>query len=41
MTADQNELVEALRRSIKETERLRQQNRRLVAQSTERWRWSG
>ncbi|MBJ8338087.1 alpha/beta fold hydrolase [Antrihabitans sp. YC3-6] len=29
------ELVEALRKSIKETDRLRQQNRRLVAQSTE------
>src|SRR5712691_9036224 len=35
MAADQKDLVEALRRSIKETERLRQQNRRLLAQSTE------
>src|SRR5829696_9386042 len=35
MAADQNQLVEALRKSIKETERLRQQNRRLLAQSTE------
>ncbi|MGI8331399.1 type I polyketide synthase [Actinomadura scrupuli] len=35
MAADQNDLVEALRRSLKETERLKQQNRRLLAQSTE------
>ncbi|MEW1866351.1 SDR family NAD(P)-dependent oxidoreductase, partial [Streptomyces sp. NPDC088194] len=35
MAGDQNELVEALRRSVKEAERLRQQNRRLMAQSTE------
>ncbi|MEV6766963.1 type I polyketide synthase, partial [Streptomyces sp. NPDC051105] len=35
MPANQNELVEALRKSLKETERLRQQNRRLLAQSTE------
>ncbi|WP_406423029.1 SDR family NAD(P)-dependent oxidoreductase [Streptomyces sp. NBC_00842] len=35
MSANQNELVEALRKSLKETERLRQQNRRLVAQATE------
>ncbi|MEV6504476.1 beta-ketoacyl synthase N-terminal-like domain-containing protein, partial [Streptomyces prunicolor] len=35
MAGDRNELVEALRRSVKETERLRQQNRRLMAQATE------
>nr|WP_241678774.1 type I polyketide synthase [Streptomyces lasalocidi] len=35
MPANQNELVEALRKSLKETERLRQQNRRLLAQATE------
>ena len=35
MTAGQTELVEALRKSLKETERLRQQNRRLLAQSDE------
>ncbi|MEU3664531.1 type I polyketide synthase, partial [Streptomyces sp. NPDC032940] len=35
MSANQNELVEALRKSLKETERLRQQNRRLLAQATE------
>ncbi|TJZ92763.1 polyketide synthase, partial [Actinacidiphila oryziradicis] len=35
MTGDQKELVEALRRSVKEAERLRQQNRRLMAQATE------
>ncbi|MGC4750686.1 type I polyketide synthase, partial [Micromonospora sp. DT201] len=35
MTADQKSLVEALRKSLKETERLRQQNRLLLAQSTE------
>src|ERR1039457_2823525 len=33
--ADQKGLIEALRRSVKEPERLRQQNRRLLAQSTE------
>ncbi|MEU4804933.1 type I polyketide synthase [Actinosynnema sp. NPDC023587] len=35
MATNQNELVGALRKSLKETERLRQQNRRLLAQSTE------
>ncbi|MER7765157.1 type I polyketide synthase, partial [Streptomyces sp. NPDC097619] len=35
MSANQNELVAALRKSLKETERLRQQNRRLLAQATE------
>ncbi|WP_222108252.1 type I polyketide synthase [Streptomyces sp. SAJ15] len=35
MTAEKNELIEALRKSLKETERLRQQNRRLLAQQTE------
>ncbi|MEU3256099.1 beta-ketoacyl synthase N-terminal-like domain-containing protein, partial [Streptomyces sp. NPDC006997] len=35
MSANQNELVEALRKSLKETERLRQQNRRLLAQAAE------
>ncbi|MGH3378590.1 MAG: type I polyketide synthase, partial [Actinoallomurus sp.] len=35
MAADQKELIEALRKSLKETERLRQQNWRLMAQSTE------
>jgi acyl transferase domain-containing protein/NADPH:quinone reductase-like Zn-dependent oxidoreductase/acyl carrier protein len=33
--ADQSNLVEALRKSLKETERLRAQNRRLVAQAAE------
>ncbi|MET9736492.1 beta-ketoacyl synthase N-terminal-like domain-containing protein, partial [Streptomyces sp. NPDC006458] len=33
--ADQKDLIEALRKSLKETERLRLQNRRLLAQSTE------
>ncbi|WP_411104557.1 SDR family NAD(P)-dependent oxidoreductase [Streptomyces sp. cmx-4-9] len=35
MSANQNELVEALRKSLKEAERLRQQNRRLLAQASE------
>ncbi|MFI1935557.1 SDR family NAD(P)-dependent oxidoreductase, partial [Streptomyces sp. NPDC020330] len=35
MAANQNDLVAALRKSLKETERLRQQNRRLINQSTE------
>ena len=35
MAADQKELIEALRKSLKETERLRQQNSRLMAQATE------
>ncbi|MEV7417054.1 SDR family NAD(P)-dependent oxidoreductase, partial [Streptomyces sp. NPDC089919] len=35
MSAQQNELVEALRTSLKEAERLRQQNRRLLAQASE------
>ncbi|MFH8371038.1 SDR family NAD(P)-dependent oxidoreductase [Streptomyces sp. NPDC018031] len=35
MTIDQNEFVEALRKSLKETDRLRQENRRLLAQSSE------
>ncbi|MFG1915823.1 type I polyketide synthase [Micromonospora sp. NPDC048898] len=35
MAADQTAVVEALRRSLKDNERLRQQNRRLVAQATE------
>ncbi len=35
MAADQAQLVAALRKSIKETERLRQQNRLLLARSTE------
>ena len=35
MATNQNDLVHALRKSLKETERLRQQNRRLMAQSTE------
>ncbi|MDT3400781.1 beta-ketoacyl synthase N-terminal-like domain-containing protein, partial [Streptomyces sp. B1866] len=35
MAAEKNSLVEALRKSLKETDRLRQLNRRLVAQSTE------
>ncbi|WP_299542541.1 beta-ketoacyl synthase N-terminal-like domain-containing protein, partial [uncultured Streptomyces sp.] len=35
MAANQNDLVTALRKSLKETERLRQQNRRLLNQSTE------
>ncbi|MEV6121567.1 beta-ketoacyl synthase N-terminal-like domain-containing protein, partial [Streptomyces sp. NPDC052077] len=35
MSANQNELVAALRKSLKETERLRQQNRRLLAQASE------
>jgi pimaricinolide synthase PimS1 len=33
--ADQKDLIEALRKSLKETDRLRQQNRRLLAQATE------
>ncbi|NED80446.1 SDR family NAD(P)-dependent oxidoreductase [Streptomyces sp. SID11233] len=33
--ADQNDLIVALRKSLKETERLRLQNRRLLGQSTE------
>jgi pimaricinolide synthase PimS1 len=33
--ADQKELIDALRTSLKETDRLRQQNRRLLAQATE------
>jgi acyl transferase domain-containing protein/D-arabinose 1-dehydrogenase-like Zn-dependent alcohol dehydrogenase/acyl carrier protein/predicted alpha/beta hydrolase family esterase len=35
VATDQTSIVGALRKSLKETERLRQQNRRLVAQSTE------
>ncbi len=35
MAAEHKDLIEALRRSVKETERLRQQNRRLLAQATE------
>ncbi|MFL6129697.1 MAG: type I polyketide synthase, partial [Mycobacteriales bacterium] len=35
MATDQASLVEALRKSLKETDRLRQQNRRLLAKSTE------
>src|SRR5829696_7156215 len=35
MATDQTSLVQALRKSLKETERLRQQNRRLLSQSTE------
>ncbi|HEX8052623.1 MAG TPA: beta-ketoacyl synthase N-terminal-like domain-containing protein, partial [Thermoleophilaceae bacterium] len=35
MADNQEQLVEALRTSLKETERLRQQNRRLVAKATE------
>ncbi|MBS2965991.1 type I polyketide synthase, partial [Actinocrinis puniceicyclus] len=35
MSNERSELVEALRKSLKETERLRQQNRRLLAQATE------
>ncbi len=35
MSADQEQIVEALRASLKETERLRQQNRRLLEKGTE------
>src|SRR3989440_5248163 len=35
MTVDQSSLVEALRKSLKEADRLRQQNRRLLAQASE------
>ncbi len=35
MATNQNKLVEALRKSLKETERLRQQNRRLLIQAVE------
>jgi acyl transferase domain-containing protein/NADP-dependent 3-hydroxy acid dehydrogenase YdfG/acyl carrier protein len=35
MTVDDNDFVEALRTSLKETERLRQENRRLLTQSSE------
>ncbi|WP_033443626.1 type I polyketide synthase, partial [Saccharothrix sp. NRRL B-16314] len=35
MAAKQNDIVDALRKSLKETERLRQQNRRLLAQASE------
>ncbi|MFB6564858.1 beta-ketoacyl synthase N-terminal-like domain-containing protein, partial [Streptomyces sp. NPDC056400] len=35
MATEKNELVDALRKSLKEAERLRQLNRRLLAQSSE------
>ncbi|WP_447007722.1 SDR family NAD(P)-dependent oxidoreductase [Saccharothrix isguenensis] len=35
MASNQNDIVDALRKSLKETERLRQQNRRLLAQASE------
>ncbi|MEU4213713.1 type I polyketide synthase, partial [Streptomyces sp. NPDC026206] len=35
MATEKNDLIDALRKSLKETERLRQQNRRLLARSTE------
>ncbi|MBW1600486.1 polyketide synthase docking domain-containing protein, partial [Streptomyces sp. JJ38] len=35
MTTEKTALVDALRKSLKETERLRQQNRRLLSQATE------
>src|SRR5690349_2627158 len=35
MATEKNDLIDALRKSLKETERLRQQNRQLLARSTE------